>query len=71
MVKTAYLGVIFVSMLISQEFIVQPYLQNATPNSISILWETDSASPSIVEWGLGQFLNESTSGTSFTNYGNS
>ena len=71
MVKTAYIGVIFVSMLISQEFIVQPYLQNATPNSISILWETDSDSPSIVEWGLVQFLNESTSGNSFTNYGNS
>ena len=71
MAKTAYIGVIFLSMLISQEIIVQPYLQNATPNSISILWETDSASPSIVEWGLGQFLNESTSGTSFTNYGNS
>jgi hypothetical protein len=31
MVKTAYIGVIFVSMLISQEFVVQPYLQNATP----------------------------------------
>ena len=71
MSKTAYIGVIFVSMLISQEFIVQPYLQNATPNSISILWETDSDSPSIVEWGLVQFLNESTSGNSFTNYGNS
>ena len=71
MVRTAYIGVIFVSILISQEFIVQPYLQNATPNSISILWETDSDSPSIVEWGLVQFLNESTSGNSFTNYGNS
>ena len=71
MVKTAYIGIIFVSMFISQEFVVQPYLQNATPNSISILWETDSDSPSIVEWGLVQFLNESTSGNSFTNYGNS
>ena len=71
MVRTAYIGVIFVSILISQEFIVKPYLQNATPNSISILWETDSDSPSIVEWGLVQFLNESTSGNSFTNYGNS
>jgi len=71
MSKTAYIGIIFVSMLISQEFVVQPYLQNATPNSISILWETDSDSPSIVEWGLVQFLNESTSGNSFTNYGNS
>jgi hypothetical protein len=71
MVKTAYIGVILFSMLISQEFVVQPYLQNATPNSISILWETDSDSPSIVEWGLVQFLNESTLGNSFTNYGNS
>ena len=71
MSRTAYIGLLFTSYLFSQEFVVRPYLQNATPNSISILWETDSDSPSIVEWGLVQFLNESTSGNSFTNYGNS
>ena len=36
-----------------------------------ILWETDSASHPIVEWGLSPFLTESTVGTSFPNYGNS
>jgi len=51
--------------------IVKPYLQNATPNSINILWETDSDSPSRVEWGQSQFLDQITLGNSFTNYGNS
>tara|TARA_Y100000590_G_scaffold188907_1_gene215228 strand:+ start:6 stop:2165 length:2160 start_codon:yes stop_codon:yes gene_type:complete len=36
-----------------------------------ILWETDSESQSIVEWGEYMFLTESTTGTSFINYENS
>jgi len=58
-------------LLFSVELVVEPYLQNATPNSMHILWETDSNSLSIVEWGLYVFLSESTSGSSFTNYGSS
>ena len=67
---------IFISMailsglLFSVDLVVEPYLQDATPTSMTILWETDSASESIVEWGLAVFLTESTSGYSFTNYGN-
>ena len=36
-----------------------------------ILWETDSESQSIVEWGEYVFLTETTTGSSFTNYGSS
>ena len=53
------------------ELVVEPYLQNATPNSMHILWETDSDSQSIVEWGMYVFLSESTTGSSFYNYENS
>ena len=66
---------IIISFLISYLFpvnlIVKPYLQSATPNSINILWETDSYDESVVEWGMYVFLNESTEGTSFVNYGSS
>ena len=67
-----YIFLIFViNILFSTEIVVNPYLQNATPNSIKILWETDSDSQTIVEWGISPFLTESTTGTSFLNYGNS
>ena len=59
------------SILFSVDIVVEPYLQNATPNSIFILWETDSDSDSIIEWGEQLFLTNSTTGYSFTNYGNS
>ncbi|MEZ4891727.1 MAG: fibronectin type III domain-containing protein [Saprospiraceae bacterium] len=35
----------------AQNISIQPYLQDATPQSIFILWETDSEEESIVEWG--------------------
>ena len=57
--------------LLSVDIVVQPYLQNATSNSMHILWETDSDSQSIVEWGISPFLTEISIGSSFLNYGNS
>ena len=54
------------SLLFPVEIVVDPYLQNATPNSIKILWETDSDSQTIIEWGVSPFLTESTTGTSFS-----
>ena len=48
---------------------VQPYLQNAMPNSIHILWETDEGEESMVEWGPIESLGDTTSGTSFINQG--
>ena len=59
------------NLLFSVDLVVEPYLQNATPNSMTILWETDSNSLSRVEWGQTQFLDQSTLGSSFINYGDS
>ena len=59
------------NLLSAVDLTVNPYLQNATPNSMKVLWETDSDSQSVVEWGMHVFLSESTSGSSFNNYGNS
>ena len=60
-----------IGFLFPVNLIVKPYLQNATPNSINILWETDSYDESIVEWGMYVFLSEFSEGSSFINYGNS
>ena len=59
------------NLLFSIGVLVDPYLQDATPESMTILWETDSDSQSLVEWGEAVFLTESTWGYSFSNYGNS
>lgn len=47
----------------SQVITIKPYLQDASPNSISILWETDSVVESIVEWGLTASLGNIATGT--------
>lgn len=44
------------SFSFSQSIKVEPYLQDANPNSISILWETDGLGESVVEWGLTEEL---------------
>ena len=62
---------ILICILFQVNLVVEPYLQNATPNSMHILWETDSESTSILEWGLYVFLSETTIGSSFSNYGSS
>lgn len=56
-------------MLTAQSFRVQPYLQQATPNSIYILWETDGGEESTVEWGLESTLGSTTSGTNIITNG--
>ena len=38
--KTIY-GIIITSFLFPVSLVVDPYLQNATPNSMTIMWETD------------------------------
>ena len=48
----------------SQSITVQPYLQDASPNSMHILWETDSGEESLVHWGLTDALGNETEGTS-------
>ena len=46
-------------------FNTQPYLQNGTPNSIWVLWHTDTGIQSLVEYGTSQAaLNSSANGSS-------
>ena len=48
---------------IGQEALVQPYLQNASPTSIWILWETTEGDESRVSWGSSSTLSETATGT--------
>ncbi|MDA8910982.1 metallophosphoesterase [Crocinitomicaceae bacterium] len=50
------------SSLIGQNINVGPYLQNAEPSSITIMWETSSGNESTVEWGTSNILGNSSSG---------
>ena len=71
-VKKVYINLfILTGFLFPVNLVVEPYLQDATPNSIHILWETDSYTESILEWGMYAFLSEQTVGSSIVNYGNS
>lgn len=45
-------------------FLVQPYLQNADPNSIIIKWETTKSEESMVEYGLSPKLDKKENGIS-------
>ncbi|MDO1499520.1 fibronectin type III domain-containing protein [Winogradskyella maritima] len=47
------------------EFVVHPFLQDATPNSIIIKWETSHGEESIVEWGSSSKLGKKTNGISY------
>ncbi|PTB90700.1 metallophosphoesterase, partial [Marivirga lumbricoides] len=57
----------FLNAVIAQEnsFLVRPYLQDAEPNSIKIMWETAQDGESLVEWGTPPKLGKKNSGTSF------
>lgn len=54
---------------IGQNIRVLPYLQDATPHSLYILWETDSLSESIVEWGPTEVLGNTNMGTAQNSMG--
>jgi hypothetical protein len=53
----------------AQTGLVLPYLQNATPTRMVIMWETNVNSESIVEYGLTAALGSSTAGTSINTSG--
>lgn len=55
--------------LAGQTIKVQPYLQQATPHSIFISWETNTNDESIVEWGTTSDLGNTTSGTALVSDG--
>lgn len=47
-----------------EKFLVKPYLQDAEPTSIKIMWETTSGEESIIEWGTTEKLGKKSTGTS-------
>lgn len=49
---------------------IGPYLQNATPTSIVVMWETPDEDESTVEYGLTDQLGQTQNGSVFTNQGN-
>ena len=54
---------------LSQEFTVKPYLQNAEPNSMVVMWEYSKFDSSFLEWGESTDLGNTVSVTyEFTNY---
>jgi len=70
--KVFLVQVFFLSMSLSAiaqnnqtEITIGPYLQDATPNSIKIMWETSQGEESIVEWGTTPKLGKKTKGTAF------
>lgn len=60
---------LLITSLNGQVITIQPYLQDASPNDIYILWETDMEEQSIVEWGLTESLGNSTEGISYPSDG--
>jgi len=53
----------------AHEIVVEPYLQNASPDSIHVMWETDGGEETVVEWGATDALGQTTSGDAFTGFG--
>jgi hypothetical protein len=47
-------------------FRVRPYLQDAAPEAITIMWETSEGEESVVEWGLSPQLGNTSTGLSFS-----
>jgi acid phosphatase type 7 len=47
------------------EFLVKPYLQDAEPSSIKIMWETSSGEESMVEYGITAKLSSKTIGIAY------
>ena len=49
----------------SQNIVVTPYLQNGSPTSMTVMWETDAANDGYVDWGItGAALTSSVTSTS-------
>lgn len=60
----------YVENLQAQTILVQPYLQNATPSSIVIMWETNVNTETILQYGLTTSLGSSVTGSVITTLGN-
>lgn len=67
--KIIYVFFLFTLALYAQKdktrILVKPYIQDAQPDSVKILWETSSGEESIVEWGETSRLGKKTKGKAF------
>lgn len=59
----------FSFILYAQNIRVGPYLQDAEPTSMTIMWETSDGEESTVEWGMTNTLGNSSSGLFITGNG--
>ncbi len=60
---------LFCNALLAQTIKVKPYLQDTTPTTTYINWETTDGTESIVEFGITNALGNSSSGTYINNNG--
>ncbi len=60
---------LWLSFSAAQDILVKPYLQNASPHSISILWETRNCDPGFAIWGLNDSLLNNSPATSVQSVG--
>lgn len=57
-----FAGLLQITAQTEPHILVCPYLQDAEPNSIVIMWEATSGEESIVEWGTTEKLGKKTTG---------
>jgi len=60
---------IFPVLLFSQTIKINPYLQNVSPTSITIMWETNTSAASSVDWDTTMALSHNTIASSITSSG--
>lgn len=53
----------------AQTILVQPYLQDAEPARMTVLWETNTGTESVVQYGTTAALGSTVSGSAFTSAG--
>lgn len=62
--------VCFCQFSFSQTIVVTPYLQNGSPTSMTIMWETDSSNDGYVDWGTSSAtLSNTVTSTSISGEG--
>lgn len=68
MKKCALVCLMGLSVAASAQFNVQPYLQDAEPNSVRVMWESEGLGEAVLEWGpdseLGNVLSSTGSPSS-------
>lgn len=62
-------SILFSFNLFGQSMVVKPYLQNAEPTSIHIMWETSSDNSTSIEFGTSNSLGTTISGSASTGFG--